>query len=57
LVWVVEKDGNVVMRRNAKDESEFTYFDNTSGDYRVWLERFYDGSYLPASNIVEYSVP
>jgi PKD repeat protein len=57
LVWVVEKDGNVVMRRNAKDESEFTYFDNTSGDYRVWIERFYDGDYLIASNIVEYSVP
>jgi len=57
LVWVVEKDGNVVMRRNAKDESEFTYFDNTSGAYQVWLERFYAGNYLIASNIVEYSVP
>ncbi len=57
LAWVLEKDGNVVMRRNAKNEREFNYFDNTTGDYRIWLERFYDGTYLVASNIVGYSVP
>lgn len=57
LVWIVEKDGNIIMRRNAKNESEFTYFDNSTGNYQIWLERFHNGAYLIASNKVGYSVP
>jgi len=57
LAWIVEKDGNIVMRRNAKNESEFTYFDNSTGNYQIWLERFHNGAYLTASNKVGYSVP
>lgn len=57
LIWVVEKNGSVVLRRNAKNEMEFTYFDNSTGNYKIWLERFYNGAYQIASNQATYSVP
>ena len=57
LAWIVEKDGNVVLRRNAKGQSQFTYFDNNKGSYKIWLERFYNGGYFVASNKVQYSIP
>jgi hypothetical protein len=57
LIWVVEKGGSIIMRRNAQGESSYTYHDNTTGDYRIWLARFYDGKWSEASNIITYSVP
>ncbi|OUS26990.1 hypothetical protein A9Q99_17435 [Gammaproteobacteria bacterium 45_16_T64] len=54
--WIVEKDGNVVLQRNAASELEYSYFSNTQGsDYRIWLQKFIDGSYQRISNIVEYT--
>jgi len=55
LIWIMEKDGSIIMRRNAQGESSYTYHDNTTGTYRIWLARFYDGSWSEASNIISYS--
>lgn len=56
LTWVVEMDGEVVLRRNASGETAYTYYRNYVGsDYRVWLEQFVDGEYQQVSNIVNYS--
>jgi len=57
LIWIIENDGIIVMRRNAQGESTYTYHDNTSGNYRIWLARFYGGTWTEASNIISYSVP
>lgn len=56
--WVIEKDGDIVLERNAANELEYIYFDNTPGaSIRVWLKMFIDGAYQVVSNIVEYQVP
>ena len=56
--WVIEKDGEIVLQRNAADELNYTYFNNTAGsEFRVWLQMFVDGQYQVVSNIVEYTVP
>lgn len=56
--WVIEKDGNIVLERNAAAELEYTYFANTPGaSVRVWLKMFVNGGYQVVSNIVEYQVP
>lgn len=53
--WVIEKDGQVVLQRNAADELNYTYFDNTGGSqFRVWLQQFIDGEYRVVSNTIEY---
>lgn len=55
-VWVVEKNGAVVVNRNAGSELEYQYFSNTSGaDFRIWLEQYVDGEYQRVSNIVAYT--
>ncbi len=55
--WVVERDGNVVLQRNAAGELEYRYFGNYyyPGDYRIWLQGYVGGSYQRISNIVEYT--
>jgi hypothetical protein len=56
--WVVEKNGVIVLERDAADELEFTYYDNTPGaSFRVWLQMYQDGAYQVVSNVVEYEVP
>ena len=56
--WVIERDGGVVLRRNAESELSYQYFNNAFGSsFRVFLEMFVDGSYQTVSNTVEYSVP
>lgn len=58
LTWVIEKDGVVVLQRNAANELSYTYYVNTSGsNFRVWLNQFVNGGYVRVSNIAEYSVP
>ncbi|MEJ2463866.1 MAG: GEVED domain-containing protein [Candidatus Thiodiazotropha sp.] len=55
--WVIEKDGEIVLERNAANELSYTYFSNTPGSsFRVWLEQYIDGSYQVVSNIVEYTI-
>ena len=56
--WVIEKNGSVVLERNAENELNYTYFSNTPGALvRVWLQMFIDGSYQIVSNVIEYQVP
>ena len=58
IVWVVERDGEVVLQRNAENELSYQFFNNSPGSsFRVWVEKFIDGEYLRVSNIVEYDVP
>ena len=55
--WVIEKDGAVVLQRNASNELSYTYFNNVDGSsYRVWLQQFINGQYLVVSNTVSYDV-
>lgn len=56
--WVVEQDGIVVLERNAANELDYTYFNNTPGSsYRIWLKMFIDGQYEIVSDVVEYDIP
>ncbi|MGQ9426396.1 GEVED domain-containing protein [Gilvimarinus sp. F26214L] len=56
--WVVEKDGAIVLQRNAANELEYTYYNNSPGSsFRVWLQMFVDGAYEVVSNVVVYDVP
>ena len=58
LTWVIEKNGTVVLQRNAANELDYLYFSNTSGSsFRVWLEQFSGTGYYRVSDIVEYSIP
>lgn len=57
LQWVIEKDGEAVLKRNAANELNYTYFRNDAGSkFRVWLEKFIDGEYKIVSNLIEYEV-
>lgn len=53
--WAIEKDGAVVLQRNAANELSYTYFNNTDGSvFRVWLKSFIDGEYKVVSNTLTY---
>ncbi len=57
-IWVIEKDGAIVLKRNAANELAYTYYNNRAGSsYRVWLEQYIDGGYRVVSNVVSYSLP
>jgi len=57
LTLVIEKDGNIVLERYAKNELEYKYFRNTKGsNFRVWLKKYVDGGYKVVSNVIEYTV-
>ncbi|MFV1985409.1 MAG: GEVED domain-containing protein [Thiohalomonadales bacterium] len=56
VTWVIEKDGLEVLRRNAANELEYTYFNNIQDSYyRVWLEQFNNGAYEIISNVIHYT--
>ena len=58
VIWVIEKNGSVVLQRNAANELDFIFFSNTPGSsFRVWLQQFTAGGYYRVSNIIEYNVP
>ncbi len=53
--WVIERDGEIVLQRNAADELSYTYYNNNPGSlFRTWLQQFIDGEYRIVSNTVEY---
>ena len=57
LTWVIEKDGEIVLERNARNELQYKYFGNNyshGSKFRVWVEKFINGEYKRVSNIVEY---
>lgn len=54
LTWVVEKNGNIVLTRNATHSLNIRYFSLTSGaDFRIWLE---DSAGLTVSDTVAFTV-
>lgn len=57
LQWVVTRDGEVILRRGANGETEYSYFRNyIEGSYSVYLEAWREGSYQTVSNIVTYTI-
>jgi len=57
LIWVIEKDGVIVLQRNASNELRYNYFGNTAGaNIRVWLKQFINGQYVVVSNTIQYTV-
>jgi len=57
LTWVIEKDGKIVLKRNARNELQYRYFGNNyyyGSQFRIWIEKFVEGKYQRVSNIVEY---
>ncbi|MGN0612222.1 MAG: hypothetical protein ACI4JI_10580 [Ruminiclostridium sp.] len=57
LGWMVLKDGEQVLHRNAEDEISYCYFGNEKGhSYKIYLTAYVKGQYVPISNIIEYTV-
>jgi len=57
LVWVIKRDGQVVLERNAYNELAYTYFRNhLPGAYTCCLKAYLNGAYRQVSNSVEYTV-
>ena len=54
--WVVMHDGEVVLKRNARNETQYRYFRRAPGVYTIYLALFIDGSYRPISNVVSYKL-
>ncbi|MES2820961.1 MAG: GEVED domain-containing protein [Pseudomonadota bacterium] len=55
LTLVVERDGQVVLERNAAGDLRDRYWNNVAGSkYRLWLKRFENGAYRVVSNTVTY---
>lgn len=51
---VIEKDGRVVMKHNARDKTSYLYFVKTPGTYKAWIEQSIGGRYQVISNVVAY---
>ena len=56
LAWVIIHDGSVVLKRNAKNETQYRYFREDAGTYTIYLEQFVDGQYRVISNVVSYRI-
>ena len=57
LGWMVLKDGEQVLHRNAENELSYQYFGNERGhSYEIYLTAYVKGQYVPISNIIEYTV-
>ncbi len=54
--WVIIKDGNVVLKRAADKELTYKYFRQEPGIYTVYVEKFIEGAYRAASNVVSYRI-
>lgn len=57
LEWVIKRNGKTVLQRNAKNETSYKYFANTTGYYTVYVQGYVDGQYRTLSNTVNYTVP
>ena len=52
LTWVIkDRDGYSVLERNAENEFKYRYFD--SGQYKVFINAWFNGAYHQISNEVE----
>jgi ankyrin repeat protein len=56
LQWVVKFNGQVALKRNARNETSYRYFHRAPGSYTVCLEQFVDGRYRVISNEVAYTL-
>lgn len=57
VTWVIEKNGQIVLQRWAKNELKYKYDGNAAGsNFRIWLKEFINGQYEVVSNIVQYNV-
>lgn len=52
--WVIVHNGKVVLKRNARNEMNYTYFGKKKGTYVIYMEQFIDGKYQVISNAVRY---
>lgn len=57
LVWTVKRDGELVLRRNAKSQTQFRYFGRKPGRYEVSVQKIVDGDYRTVSNVLSYELP
>jgi hypothetical protein len=56
LTWVViDPTGEQVLGRNASEEYEYTYY--RPGEYRIHLETWHAGRYVPISDEVTINCP
>lgn len=55
VTWNIFRDGKVVLRRNAKNETQFKYPEDTPGLYSVYVTVWIDGAYRIVSNVVFYT--
>ncbi len=56
LTWVVTREGEHVLGRNARGETAYQYFRSDPGRYLIWLKAFHGGRYVPVSNYAYYVV-
>ncbi len=51
---VIEKNGTIAMKWNARDKTNYMYFNKSAGTYKVWMEQAIGGRYEVISNVVSY---
>lgn len=56
LQWVIVRDGRTVLKRNARNETQYRYFIDEPGVYTIYMSQFVDGAYRVISNIVSYRI-
>lgn len=58
LQWHIERDGERVLERGAENETELPRLSQLTvpGHYKVCLQAFVDGYYIPVSNTVEFDI-
>lgn len=56
LTWVIVYNGDIVLERNAEDETQYKYFSEEPGIYTVYLKAWIDGGYKTVSNVISYEL-
>lgn len=57
LAWVIRKEGQIALERNAREEMSYQFVGNTEpGIYTAYLHQFVDGAYRVISNVVSYEI-
>ena len=56
LTWVITRDAEQVLGRNARGETAYRYFRRDPGRYLIWLEAFRAGRYVPVSNFAHFII-
>lgn len=56
LTWVIMHNGEIVLERNAENETQYKYFGTESGNYTVYLKAWIDSGYKTISNVVTYTI-